>query len=111
MKASLLTTNASALDDLNQDAGGTNSGDSELQQQQKLLRQQLEFEQGMAVEREQRVRLIEADVLDVNEIMRDLGILISQQGENIGIFESICEIFLFYIIDLRLHLRYHRKSH
>lgn len=86
MKASLLTTNASALDDLNQDAGGPNSGDAEQQhqQQQKLLRQQLEFEQGMAVEREQRVRLIEADVLDVNEIMRDLGILISQQGENIG---------------------------
>lgn len=98
MKASLLTTNASALDDLNQDAGGTNSGDAEQQQQQqqKLLRQQLEFEQGMAVEREQRVRLIEADVLDVNEIMRDLGILISQQGENIGKIYIKFEATYFY---------------
>lgn len=90
MKASLLTTNASTLDDLNQDAGGTKIGDADqqLQQQQNLLRQQLEFEQGMTLEREQRVRLIEADLLDVNEIMRDLGILISQQGENIGKFTT-----------------------
>lgn len=41
----------------------------------------------MMKERERRVLDIEADILDVNEIMRDLLPLVHQQGEAIGTFE------------------------
>lgn len=48
------------------------------------MQQNLQFEQSMLKEREKRVRQIEEDVLDVNQIMRELNTLINQQGENIG---------------------------
>lgn len=38
----------------------------------------------MMVEREQRVRQIEADVLNINELMRELGSVAHDQGEFIG---------------------------
>lgn len=86
MKAMFLT-NASQNDDIHRDSVNGNELDRQQQlQKQKLLRENLEFEQGMLVEREQRVQQIEADVLDVNEIMRDLATLINQQGEQIGKF-------------------------
>lgn len=50
------------------------------------MQQNLQFEQSMLKEREKRVRQIEEDVLDVNQIMRELNTLINQQGENIGRF-------------------------
>lgn len=53
-------------------------------QQQKQMQKTLQFEQSMMKEREQRVRQIEEDVLDVNQIMRELSTLINQQGEAIG---------------------------
>lgn len=81
MKANLLP-NASQLDDLNQD-NDNNSTDSKFQRK-KLIQQNLEFEQGMNLEREQRVREIEADVLDINSVMRELNVLITIQGEHIG---------------------------
>jgi len=91
MKAILLT-NASQNDDIHRDSVNGNETDQQQQlHKQKLLQEHLEFEQGMIVEREQRVRQIEADVLDVNEIMRDLSTLISQQGEHIETIESVIE--------------------
>lgn len=84
MKAIFLT-NASQNDDIHRDSTNGNEIDRQQQlQKQKNLRENLEFEQGMLVEREQRVQQIEADVLDVNEIMRDLATLINIQGEQIG---------------------------
>lgn len=87
----ILLTNASQMDDIARDemsaAGGVNQQQQQLQQQQML--QNLEFKQGMLLEREQRVQKIEAVVLDVNEIMRDLNTLINQQSENIGKFQLI----------------------
>lgn len=86
MKASLLTAstpNASQLDDLAQESGAVDAEQQRLYQLQ-LQRQHDEFEQGMLLEREQRVRQIEADVLNVNEIMRDLSVLMNEQGEHIG---------------------------
>lgn len=86
MKASLLTAstpNASQLDDLAQESGAVDVEQQRLYQLQ-LQRQHDEFEQGMLLEREQRVRQIEADVLNVNEIMRDLSVLMNEQGEHIG---------------------------
>lgn len=44
----------------------------------------LQFESGLLEEREAYIRQIEADVLDVNQIMRDLGVLIHTQGATIG---------------------------
>lgn len=83
---SIFLTNASQNDDINRDSMNGNEIDRQLQQsqKQKMLHENLQFEQGMLVEREQRVQQIEADVLDVNEIMRDLATLINNQGEQIG---------------------------
>lgn len=80
----ILLINASQQDDLNQDANTSNDTDLLFHQQQKALQQNLQFEQSMLKEREQRVRQIEEDVLDVNQIMRELSALIHQQGESIG---------------------------
>lgn len=89
MKASLLTAttpNASQLDDFAQDSNSGGDSEQQRQYQQQLLKQHAEFEHGMMLEREQRVQQIEADVLNVNEIMRDLSVLINEQGEHIGKF-------------------------
>lgn len=87
MKAHLLT-NASTMDDINQDAeNGATGGHTSLlqqQQQQKMVRQNLEFERGMYLEREQRFREIESDILDANKIMRELSSLVEMQNESIG---------------------------
>ncbi len=96
MKAIFLT-NASQNDDINRDSMNGNEVDRQQQlQKQKMLRENLQFEQSLLVEREERVRKIEEDVLDVNEIMRDLATLINQQGEQIGKFISFF-LFLFFI--------------
>ncbi|XP_049291472.1 syntaxin-7 [Anopheles funestus] len=82
--------NASQADDLA--AGeigipGTTEQQQELQRQ-KQLQQSLQFEQDMLLEREQRFREIEANVLDVNHIMRELSNLTSQQSEVIDTIEN-----------------------
>lgn len=55
----------------------------DLQQQAQMARE-LEFEQDMALEREARIKQIESDVLDINELMRELGSVVHQQAETIG---------------------------
>lgn len=81
----IILINASQQDDINNDgnSGGTDN-DYLFHQKQKQVQQSLQFEQSMLKEREQRVRQIEEDVLDVNQIMRELNTLINQQGEVIG---------------------------
>lgn len=81
----ILLINASQQDDLNQDEN-PNSTDKDLlfHSKQKSLQQNLQFDQSLLKEREQRVRQIEDDVLDINQIMRELNTLIYQQGESIG---------------------------
>lgn len=69
----------------------TSSTDYLFHQQQKSMQQSLQHEQGMLLERERRVRQIEADVIDVNEIMRDLLPMLQDQGENIG---KLCRTML-----------------
>jgi len=44
----------------------------------------LEFQQGLLLEREDRIKRIEGDILDVNQIMRELAALVHQQGDTIG---------------------------
>jgi len=59
--------------------------DSEAAQQaQQQLQQQIEFEQGMLLERENRIRQIETDILDVNDIMKELATLVHEQGAVVG---------------------------
>jgi hypothetical protein len=48
---------------------------------QKSLQRELEFEQEMLLEREQRINQIESNILDVNEIMRELGAMVHEQGD------------------------------
>lgn len=70
--------------------------DKEVQQMQ--LTRELAFEQDMLIDREARVRQIEADVLDINEIMRELGVLVHQQGETVGRCYFIISYKLFFNI-------------
>lgn len=85
----ILLINASQQDDINGDENNTSSDTDYLfHQKQKQMQQNLQFEQNMLKEREQRVRQIEEDVLDVNQIMRELNTLIIQQGESIGEYNS-----------------------
>lgn len=65
-------------------------------QQQVQLSRELAFEQDMLIDREARIRQIEADVLDVNQIMRELSALVHEQGENVGkCFSVILTKFYF----------------
>ena len=55
------------------------------QKHQKIqVLKQVEFEQEMLIEREQRVRQIESDMIDVSQIMRELSAMVQEQGENIS---------------------------
>jgi len=70
---------------------------AEAQRQAQLqLQEELEFEQGMLLEREERIREIESDILDVNTIMKELGTLVHEQGETIGTYFTLT--FLPYFL-------------
>ncbi|KAL3266816.1 hypothetical protein HHI36_010970 [Cryptolaemus montrouzieri] len=55
---------------------------------QKMMAREMAFEQEMLLERETRIRQIESDVLNVNEIMRELGALVQEQGGTIDTIEN-----------------------
>ena len=54
------------------------------QQEQKLKQRELEFEAGLMEERAQQIQAIENDIIDVNQIMRDLSAMVQQQSEVVG---------------------------
>lgn len=84
--------NAAQQDDLNRDSFSEgNQQDQLLQRQQQAAAQSLQFEQDMLLEREQRFRQIEADVLDVNQIMKELSSITNQQAEVIDTIENTIE--------------------
>lgn len=97
----ILLVNASQQDDMQRDLigfgdGGNATGTSQQQQQEQHIRQQqiqrdMQFEQDMLLEREQRVRQIEADVLDVRQIMQELSSITNQQSEVIDTIENTIE--------------------
>ncbi|CAG7727616.1 unnamed protein product [Allacma fusca] len=60
----------------------------ETQAQAQHLQETLEFEQGMLIEREDRIRQIESDIVDVNDIMRELGTMVHAQGEAVDTIEG-----------------------
>ncbi|XP_069170046.1 syntaxin-12 isoform X2 [Procambarus clarkii] len=65
---------------------------SEQQRQAKMKEiQDLEFETAMHLEREQRVRQLETDIIDINEVMRDLSSMVTAQGEIVDSIEDNVE--------------------
>ena len=85
-------------------AGSTDDDKSELvsneeaQIQEQVLQQNLEFEQGMLIEREERIRQIESDIVDINDIMKQLGTMVDEQREAVG--ESILLIIIMFRTDI-----------
>lgn len=65
--------------------------DQKLQTSQRQAVKDLEFEQSMLCEREMRIKQIESDVIDVNQIMRELGALVNQQNDPINLIENQIE--------------------
>uniref|UniRef100_L7M445 Putative snare protein pep12/vam3/syntaxin 7/syntaxin 17 n=1 Tax=Rhipicephalus pulchellus TaxID=72859 RepID=L7M445_RHIPC len=61
------------------------------QQQQQHLRQDMDYEQALLVEREQRIRRIESDMLDCNQIFKDLANIVHEQGDVIDTIEGNIE--------------------
>ncbi|XP_077991192.1 syntaxin-7-like [Glandiceps talaboti] len=60
---------------------------AQLQEQDQVI----DFDQGMMEEREDRIREIEADILDVNQIFKDLATLVYEQGELVDTIEANVE--------------------
>lgn len=74
----------------------TPSDDEEDESEQKQIQhtREMKHEQDMLLEREERVKRIEDDILDINEIMRELASQVEQQTDAIGGFSSIINFFL-----------------
>ncbi|XP_029048052.1 syntaxin-12 isoform X1 [Osmia bicornis bicornis] len=78
-----------------------NPVDPDDEEQQRLLQVQedeqqakqrsLEFQQGLLFEREDRIKRIEGDILDVNQIMRELSALVYQQNDTINTIDNNIE--------------------
>lgn len=97
---SIILRKSSIQDDMNRDSMESNDFDKELVQKQ-IQARNLQFEQDMLIERENSVREIEANVLDVNQIMRELNSLINQQGEAVGKFFFFISLLFCQSICLR----------
>ncbi|KYM98304.1 Syntaxin-12 [Cyphomyrmex costatus] len=53
------------------------------EQEHRTTQRTLEFQHGLLLEREDRIKRIEGDILDVNQIMRELAALVHRQGDTI----------------------------
>lgn len=62
-----------------------------LQRQQQLQQQQIQMEHDMLVDRERQIKQVEADILDVNAIMRTITTLVQAQGEEVERIETSIE--------------------
>ncbi|KAG0714068.1 Syntaxin-12 [Chionoecetes opilio] len=74
----------------------------------------LEFESAMHLEREQRVQRLESDIIDINEIMRDLSSMVTAQGDVVDSIEDNVEVAAGHVEEGREELikavRYQNKS-
>lgn len=61
--------------------------------EEQLLQQQevIEEDTALILEREERIRQLEGDILDVNEIFKELGTMVNQQGEQVDSIEANIE--------------------
>jgi hypothetical protein len=60
----------------------------QFQDQMRLVQEGIDVEVAILQERENQIRQLEADVLDVNAIFRELGLLVHEQGEVIDTIEA-----------------------
>lgn len=65
--------------------------EAEQKMAQKQLDQEIEFEQALFIEREQMIQQIETDMLDVNQIFKELGSMVHEQGEILNTIEANVE--------------------
>jgi len=77
------------LDDDNDEAGLV--VDDQRRQHLMAQEQVIDDDLGLIQEREDRIRELESDILDVNEIFRDLGAMVYDQGERIDTIEANVE--------------------
>lgn len=84
MKFCLLPSEVASQEDEMKDS--TFQSEEQLRQihQQRLVQQDLEFNQGLQIERLHRVKQIESDVLDVNEVMRELAAMVVEQEQSVS---------------------------
>jgi hypothetical protein len=52
--------------------------------------QELEFQETLIAEREAEIREIESGIHELNDIFRDLGTIVEQQGGLVGLFSFFC---------------------
>lgn len=67
----------------------------------KAVANQLEFEKGLLLERELTMQQIENCVLDINQIMKEIGVMVQQQGEDISKLAVLyfqASIYIIYYI-------------
>nr|CAD7440466.1 unnamed protein product [Timema bartmani]CAD7453996.1 unnamed protein product [Timema tahoe] len=91
MKVSLLKRQSSQSGAYNEDDENQLLEEEEGIAAQKALQKELVFENEMLAEREQRVRQIEDDILDVNHIMRELSAMVYEQADTVNSIENNIE--------------------
>ncbi|KAL1455093.1 hypothetical protein WDU94_009212 [Cyamophila willieti] len=73
-----------------EDSNSTTGDNEESTVSQMIVQHNLELERGVAVDRQIRMQQIEDDVMDVNQIMKELNAMVNQQGDSIvSISEAI----------------------
>ncbi|KAI9867202.1 MAG: hypothetical protein M1813_009480 [Trichoglossum hirsutum] len=89
------TAARSALDeqDASHEGGGEHGGSSQLQQQQQeqlrlASQDDVDFQESLIIEREQEIRVIEQSVSELNELFRDLGTIVTEQGEQLDMISD-----------------------
>ncbi|XP_053686752.1 syntaxin-7 [Sabethes cyaneus] len=90
----ILIVNPSQPDEFNSSGSGDGSNVTEEQlllKQQQQLHQDLQFENDLWLERDAKIRAIEADVLDVQRIMTELAGIANQQGDVLDTIENTIE--------------------
>ncbi|XP_054267549.1 syntaxin-12 [Macrosteles quadrilineatus] len=92
MKFCMLPSEVAAEEDEAQQDRDANTEEGLRQlHQQRLAQQDEEFMHGLQVERLQRVKQIEEDVLDVNEVMKELAAMVVEQEQSVNLIEDNVE--------------------
>lgn len=91
-KVKLFTPTSSTVptgDLLGWNAANDDQEQQEARQRQLLIQDEtIDSEVALLQEREAQIRQLEADILDVNQIFRDLGMLVHEQGEVVDTIEA-----------------------
>lgn len=69
--------------------------DSQRRMQLQVVDNELEYNESMIVQREEEIREIESGITELNEIFRDLGTMVYEQGSMLGKFI----LFLIFMIN------------